>query len=197
MGKREQALYPQDKDPELRKHEPRKNASNLGCRWVGCGEGEGTSYEDAYNAAADAASTAPLFRTRQCRLVHAQPQVHRKFIAKRQQAALRSVASGKSNPKLTKRATLSKEIKTKGYAQGIKEKQVQVFSSAGGGMRDNEWYHGWSPASRPLETRMRRDPEEMRSRTRWRTKTGIGQGILRDEAARGSAALNDLQDRSG
>ncbi|KAJ7796416.1 hypothetical protein B0H13DRAFT_1934590 [Mycena leptocephala] len=91
-----------------RKHEPRKNASNrriyIGCRWVGCDEGEGTSYEDAYNAAADAASTAPLFRTRQCRLTRAPPLVHRRFIAKRRRAALRAAASGRSKSKIDQRS---------------------------------------------------------------------------------------------
>ncbi|KAJ7838141.1 hypothetical protein B0H13DRAFT_1912035 [Mycena leptocephala] len=77
-----------------------KGSMRPGKIWVGCGEGEGTSYKDVYNAAADAASTAPLFHTRQCRLAHAQPQEHRKFITKRRRAALRSAASGRSNPKL-------------------------------------------------------------------------------------------------
>jgi hypothetical protein len=43
---------------------------------------------------------------------------------------------------------------------------------------------------------MRRNPEEMRLRTWFGTKTGIGQWILWNKRVREGVARDDLQDRS-
>ncbi|KAJ7827718.1 hypothetical protein B0H13DRAFT_1917501 [Mycena leptocephala] len=167
--------------------------------WVGYSEGEGTSYEDASvqhsgGCCLDGpALSHPPVPTRACTALGASK-------VSLPTDRIRHHRQWRIKAKLTKEATVNRRDEHNDTQLCIISKEIKIKGCTSSHLRaaayaDKELYHGWSRASEPLKTRMRRNPEEIWFRTWWGTE-GIGQGIVRDEAVRGSAALDNLQDRS-